>query len=102
MPSVKFLGDGSWSPGRSGKMWQDVSTAGIGEAEPLQGKPYQARHLLAIRELIAAIEENRDSIGGIESARSGVEMIMAVFESQRQGKPVSLPLENRQHPLSML
>ena len=102
MPSVKFLGDGSWSPGRSGTMWQDVSTAGIGEAEPLQGKPYQARHLLAIRELISAIEENRDSIGGIESARAGVEMIMAVFESHRQGGPVSLPLENRLHPLSML
>jgi len=101
MPSVKFLGDGSWSPGRSGEQWQDVSTAGIGEAEPLKGKPYQARHLLAIQELIAAIEQNRDSIGGIESARDGLEMIMAVFESHRQGKPVPLPLENRRHPLEL-
>src|SRR5262249_48143744 len=33
--SVKFLGDPSWSPGRSGAAWQDVSSAGIGVMEPI-------------------------------------------------------------------
>jgi predicted dehydrogenase len=101
-PSVKFLGDGSWSPGRSGAEWQDVSSAGIGKPEPLIGKAYQARHLLAIKDLLAAIEDNREPLDGPEQCRAGLEMIMAVFESQRQGGRVMMPLENREHPLRML
>jgi hypothetical protein len=35
-------------------------------------------------------------------ARGATEMIVAVFESQRLGRPVPLPLENRNNPLTML
>ena len=35
VPNVKYLDDPNWSPGRSGKVWQDVSTAGLGQPEPL-------------------------------------------------------------------
>ena len=38
----------------------------------------------------------------VYEARLAVEMIVAVFESQRQGQPISLPLANRRNPLSML
>lgn len=31
-----------------------------------------------------------------------VEMIAGVFESQRRGRAVSLPLENRKNPLSLI
>ena len=102
LPSVKILEDSSWSPGRSGSKWQHVSSAGIGKPEPLKGKRYTIRHFHAIIEFLAAIEEDRQPLGGVYTARAVTEMILAVFESHRTGKTVSLPLENRIHPLTLL
>ena len=103
LPTVKYLADPSWSPGRSGAQWQDVSSAGIGQPEPLTGADYRARHLLAIRDLIGAIEQpERQPLGSVYEARGSMEMIVAVFESQRVGGPVTLPLKNRDNPLTML
>ncbi|MCH8829642.1 MAG: gfo/Idh/MocA family oxidoreductase, partial [Planctomycetes bacterium] len=102
MPSVKYLGDPGWSPGRSGAKWQNVSTAGIGKPELLAGKKYTARHTLGILDLIEAIEKNRPPLDSAETARETTEMILAVFESHRLGRPVDLPLKNRRHPLTLL
>jgi len=102
MPDVKYLGDPSWSPGRSGAKWQDVTSAGIGKPEPLTGPEFSARHTLAIRDLLAAVEEDRQPLGGPLPGRDVVEMIVAVFESHRLGRPATLPLENRENPLAML
>lgn len=102
LPSVKYLGDPSWSPGRTGAEWQNVSSAGIGKPEPLDGPEFRARHTLAIRDLLAAIEEDRQPKGGVYEALGATEMIAAVFESQRLGHLVPLPLENRTNPLTML
>ena len=102
MPEVKYLGDPSWSPGRSGAKWQNVSSAGIDAPEPRTEKRYSARHRLAIEDLLKAIEEKRQPKGNVYEARGAVEMIAAVFESHRLGRPVKLPLENRQNPLTML
>ena len=102
MPSVKYLADAAWSPGRSGARWQDVSSAGIGKPEPLSGRRYRARYMLMIEDLVAAIEENRQPLCGVYDARGATEMIVAVFESHRQRGPVTLPLKNRRNPLTML
>ena len=102
LPSVKYLDDATWSPGRSGAKWQNVSSAGIGKPEPLSGRRYQARYQLMIEDLLAAIEEDREPLCGVYESRGVTEMIVAVFESHRQGGPVKFPLENRQHPLTML
>ncbi len=102
LPSVQYLDDPSWSPGRSGKAWRSVSSAGIGKPEPLKGREYESRHGLAIRDFIAAIEADRQPLCSVYEARDVTEMIASVFESQRQGGPVSLPLENRQNPLASL
>ena len=102
LPPVKFLPDPSWSPGRSGVKWQDVSSAGVGKPEPLQGKQYTARHYLAIVDFLKAIQDDRQPLDGMYEARGVVEMIAAVFESHRQGGPVPLPLKNRKNPLTML
>jgi len=55
-----------------------------------------------VLELLAAIRENRQPEGSIYDGRAAVEMVAAVFDSQRLGKPVELPLKNRQNPLAML
>jgi len=101
-PHVKYLADASWSPGRSGARWQDVSSAGIALAEPADKAGLHLGNILAAQDLLAAIEEHREPKGGVYEARGATEMILAVFESQRVGGPVPLPLKNRQHPLAML
>jgi predicted dehydrogenase len=100
MPPVKYLDDPTWSPGRSGAQWQDVSSAGIGVPEPLSGPAYEARHTLAIRDLLDAIENDREPLCNAHESRGVTEMILSVFESHRQGGPVSLPLETRVHPFT--
>jgi predicted dehydrogenase len=102
MPSVKFLGDPSWSPGRSKAVWQDVSSAGIGKPEPLTDGVWQNRHRPAALDLLQAIEEDRQPASSAYEARGATEMIVAVFESHRLGGPANLPLANRQNPLTML
>ena len=100
LPPVQFLGDPSWSPGRSGASWQHVSSAGIGKPETLKGPSYQARHTLGILDLLAAIEASREPKCGMYEGRGVVEMIAACFESHRVGGPVALPLKTRTNPLT--
>lgn len=102
MPPVHILQDPSWSPGRSGKQWQEVSSAGIGQPEPITGADHDERQHFAIRDLLAAIEQQREPKGNMYEARRATEMIVAVFESQRVGGPVPLPLATRVNPLTLL
>jgi predicted dehydrogenase len=102
LPPVKFLADPKWSPGRSGAQWQDVSSAGVGVPEPLKDDGAHAGNVLAVQDLVAAIRENREPKCGARDARGAIEMIMAVFDSHRAGGPVTLPMVNRQNPLTML
>ena len=102
LPNVKYLSDPSWSPGQSGAKWQNVSSAGLGKPEPLSDPDGHGGNRQGVLELLAAIRENREPNGGIHDARAAVEMVAAVFDSHRQGKPVEFPLKNRQNPLAML
>lgn len=102
MPAVKVLLDPSWSAPRSGIAWQDVTSAGIAQSEPLTDPSASTRHTRVIQDLLACIEEKREPSGGIRANRDAVEMITAVFESQRLGRSVTLPLETRVNPLTLL
>jgi predicted dehydrogenase len=102
MPDVQVLLDGSWCPGRSGKEWVPLSTAGLGKPEPMTDcLPHQSQ-IAGVHDLIAAVEEDRQPISSMYDGRAATEMIVSVFESQRLGRPVSLPLENRRNPFTML
>jgi hypothetical protein len=102
LPSVQFLDDPSWSPGRSKAAWQPITSAGIGQPEPLTDDTAHAGNVAAVKDLIAAIEENREPKCSIYEARGAIEMIVACFESHRIVGPVKLPLDNRENPLGML
>jgi len=102
LPPVFFLPDSSWAPGRSGKAWVAVSSAGVGKPEPLSDGGLHAGNVLAVKDLIAAVEEDRQPASSIYEARTATEMIVAVFESHRLGGPVTFPVQNRQNPLTML
>ncbi len=101
-PAFILESDPAWSPGRSGKKWIPISSAGIGKPEPLKDGGLPGGNALAVQDLIAAIEEDRPPKADIEPGRMAVEMIAAVFESQRLGKPAAFPLENRENPLTRL
>jgi predicted dehydrogenase len=99
---VYFLADPAWSPGRSKANWEKVSSAGVGKPEPLEARGTPAGNVAAIKDLIAAVEQNREPLCGALAGRTTVEMILAAFESQRLGRAVTFPLQNRQHPLTLL
>jgi predicted dehydrogenase len=99
LPAAYFLDDPSWSPGPSGKPWQPITSAGLSKDEPLQDSSLRAGNVWIARDLIEAIEQDRPPRGSMYDGRAALEMILAVYESQRVNGPVELPLANRQHPL---
>ena len=102
VPDVHLLEDSAWSPGRTGSKWMSVSTNGVGKPETLKKDGLHQGNVWICEDLIQAIEEDRDPVGNVYEARGATEMIVAAFESHRQGGPVKLPLQNRENPLLSL
>ena len=97
-----LLKDSSWSPGRTGKTWQPITSAGVDKPEPRTDGTYEGGHLAAITDLIDCIERDRKPKCSAEDSRAIIEMIVAVFESHRIGEPIELPLKTRVNPLTLL
>jgi len=72
-----------------------ITTAGPGRAEnnrELVGKVHN--HVLAVEDLIAAVDQDREPLCNGRQGAVTVEMICAVFESHRQGgREVAIPLK---------
>lgn len=102
LPEVSILRDPAWSPQRSGKKWEPVSSAGIGKPEPIEGDWRLLGNIAACRDLISAIEEDRQPECDVYQGRMTIEMIHAVFESHRVGGQVPFPIQTRQNPLGLL
>ena len=75
LPSVQFLPDPAWSPGRSGKNWIPISSAGVGKPEPLKDGSADEGNYLAVRDLITAIEKDRDPECSLDEGKTTIEMI---------------------------
>jgi predicted dehydrogenase len=99
---ANILRDGSWSAARSNVSWESITSAGIGQQEVRQDGGYEGGHIAAIKDLLACINENRVPRCSAHDGRAIVEMITAVFESQRTGRTVKLPLATRKNPLELL
>jgi len=99
---MHLLRDPYWSPGRSGQKWLPITTAGLNKPEPLKDGGLHAGNVLLCKDLISAIEDDRQPEASVYEARTSVEMIAAVFESHRLNAPASFPLKNRKNPLLML
>jgi predicted dehydrogenase len=97
-----LLRDSSWSPGRTGSKWEKITSAGMDKPEPRTDGSYEGGHVAAIADLIEAIEKDRSTKCSARDCTAIIEMIAAVFESQRVAKPVDLPLKTRVNPLSLL
>ena len=72
-----------------------ITTAGLGQPEnnpALVAKVHN--HVLAIEDLIAAVDNDREPLCDARQGATTVEMICAVFESHRQGgREVAIPLQ---------
>ena len=78
-----------------------ITTAGIGKPEPIKDiRQINGGHHGAVRDLLAAIAEKRETSCGPAAGRETVELTLAVFASfAAGGKKVALPLADRGHPL---
>lgn len=97
-----LLADATWLPGKSGKGWVPISSAGVGKPEPLVDTGLHGGNLLAVKDLIGAIEAGREPESSMYEGRTTIEMITAVFASQREGGRVKIPLASRENPLAKL
>ncbi|MGE3808552.1 MAG: Gfo/Idh/MocA family protein [Gemmataceae bacterium] len=102
LPDVFFLDDPSWFPGKSKAAWQPITSAGLGKPETIADSSLVQGNEWIAKDLIEAIEKDRQPLGSIYDGRAALEMILAVYESYRRKGPVDLPLMNRKHPLSLL
>lgn len=102
LPACHFLPDPLWSPGRSKAQWIPVSSAGLNEPEPIVDGSIPAGNLVACKDLLAAIKEDRQPEASVYEARTTIEMIAGVFESARVGGPVTIPLKERRNPLTLI
>ena len=93
-----------FEPTSEPRAWVPLSTAGVGKPEPIMGLDKRlAAHLVSGRDLLAALQENREPLCNLREAATTIEMISAVFESHRTGgQRVTLPLKVRQNPMRML
>jgi predicted dehydrogenase len=102
LPAVHWLDDPSWSPGQSKVEWQEITSNGVGKPETIKDTGLVLGNIWIVKDLIEAIEKDRQPLGSMYDGRAALEMILAVYEAHRVKGPVELPLKNRKHPLTML
>ena len=67
----------------------------------LETAPLMWGNVLAITDLVQAIEEDREPVSSARAARSALEMILGIYAAEVSGVRVPLPLEDRMHPLEV-
>jgi len=95
-----FCEDPSWMPGQSKAAWQEITSNGLGKPETLSAKEIDNGNIWIVNDLIEAIEKDRAPLDSIYDGRASLEMILAVYESHKQDRPIELPLKSRKHPLA--
>jgi predicted dehydrogenase len=83
------------SAGWSGAAWKPFPLP-----EGVRPRDLNDAYHLMIDDLLAAIEADREPVSGGRNTRWTIEMVMAVYASHKASRPVKLPLERREHPLS--
>ena len=96
------MNDVTWGSASAGKTWRTISSAGIDQPEPITVTGYDGGNPAAARDLIDAIEQDRQPKCSMYEARGAIEMVLAVFESHRIGGPVGMPLVTEMNPLAQL
>ncbi len=88
---------------RGGWAWEPYLHRWRGRTEPVEWEPVPTQRdnatINAVTDLVDCIENDRESISSGRQGRAALEMIMGVYESQRQGLArVDFPLQIRDNP----
>jgi predicted dehydrogenase len=103
VPFAHLLPGNPFAPLKEARNWIPITSAGLDQAEPKPEAAQVMNHIVPARDLIAAIRENREPLCSARDGRLTVEMITAIFESQRQGgQRVAFPLQTKENPLAAL
>lgn len=101
LPPAFLLEDPTWTGSRSSA--RPITSAGLDQPEPITDTSLDAANRLIVADLVEAVEEDRSSKVNVLDARASLEMILAVYASHVAGKPMHIPLADRQvHPLLQL
>lgn len=102
MPPAFLLDDPTWTATGSRK-WIPITSAGVGQPEPLEGQDLVLGNRAIVADLIHAVETDTQPRAHVRAGRTTIEMILACYASHGRGGLVTLPLtERNQHPLSRL
>lgn len=101
-PLAHLVRGNPFQPTKEPRPWIPITTAGAGEPEPIANIGNQVvSHQRGARDLIAAIQENRQPLCSAADGRVTVEMITAVLASHvRSGERVTFPIETRENPFA--
>lgn len=101
-PLAHYQAGSPFSPTATPRQWVPVTTGGLGVKEPLTDiRKRVGGHVAPGRDLIAAIQENREPLCSAKDCRVTLEMIVGTFASHLEGgKRVHLPLKDRHNPLA--
>jgi predicted dehydrogenase len=82
--------------------WQalEVAKQEMPAGAPAAASAMHPANQVLVRDLLAAVEEDRKPLSGGHDARAALEMIMGVYVSHIAGDRVPLPLAQREHPLT--
>jgi predicted dehydrogenase len=97
-----LLKDSGWMAARSAPKWQVISSNGVDKPETITAQNYEGGNPAAAKDLIDAIEKDRQPLCSMYEGRGAIELILATFDSHRQGKPVAMPLVTKQNALGLL
>ncbi len=103
-PAAQVLLGSPFRPTDKLRAWVPITSAGVGQPEPIADIAAQiGGHIAPVRDLIAAIKENRQPLCSARDAALTIEMVTAVFQSHVQnGQRVTFPPKNRENPLTAL
>jgi predicted dehydrogenase len=91
-PPIWTLRSNTWSP-------EKVSWERLPSVANVTGQSAANARLVA--DLMEAIEQDRQPLSSGYNGRWSLEMILAVYHSQRSGARAALPLKERRHPLTI-
>ena len=103
-PVAHFVPGNPFQPTDTPRPWLPVTTAGIDQPEPDPARVAAVgTHVTAVQDLIAAVDTQQSPLCDARAGLVTVEMVCAVFESQRRnGEAVLLPLKERGNALTKL
>jgi hypothetical protein len=85
-----ILRSASWADGN----WETLQPPPDGVLETRHGA-----NALMVRDLLEAIEGNRQPVCGARDGRWTIEMVTGIYQSQAAGAAVHFPLRDRRNPL---